>query len=51
MGKISDEASGFSFYRLQLRARASSIDLIFPGHDLMMHNNFPKVAEYVTQLV
>ena len=35
----------------KLRARASSIDLIFPGHDVMMYNNYPKVAEYVTQLV
>ncbi len=35
----------------KLRAKASSIDLIFPGHDVMMHNNFPKVAENITRLV
>ncbi len=35
----------------KLRAKASSIDLIFPGHDVMMYNNFPKVAENVTRLV
>jgi glyoxylase-like metal-dependent hydrolase (beta-lactamase superfamily II) len=35
----------------KLRAKASSIDLIFPGHDASMHNNFRKVAEGVTQLV
>lgn len=27
------------------------IDLIFPGHDVLMHQNFPKVAEDVTRLV
>lgn len=34
----------------KLRAKASSIDLIFPGHDVMMLNNYPKVAENVTRL-
>lgn len=34
----------------KLRAKASSIDLIFPGHDVMMYNNFPRVAENVTRL-
>lgn len=27
------------------------IDLIFPGHDVLMYQNYPKVAEGVTQLV
>ena len=27
------------------------IDLIFPGHDVLMHQNYPKVAEDVTRLV
>ncbi len=35
----------------KLRAKASSTDLIFPGHDLIMHDNYPKVAENVTRLV
>jgi len=35
----------------KLRAKASSINLIFPGHDLMMLKNYPKVAEDVTRLV
>jgi glyoxylase-like metal-dependent hydrolase (beta-lactamase superfamily II) len=35
----------------KLRAKASSIDLIFPGHDASMHNDFRKLAEGVTQLV
>lgn len=35
----------------KLRARAASIDLIFPGHDVMMFQNFPKVADDVTRLV
>ena len=34
----------------KLRAKASSIDLIFPGHDVKMLNDFPKVAEDVTRL-
>ena len=34
----------------KLRAKASAIDLIFPGHDVIMLNNFPKVAEDVTRL-
>jgi glyoxylase-like metal-dependent hydrolase (beta-lactamase superfamily II) len=34
----------------KLRAKASS-DLIFPGHDVKMLSDFPKVAEGVTRLV
>lgn len=34
----------------KLRAKASAIDLIFPGHDVMMLRDFPKVAEDVTRL-
>jgi len=35
----------------KLRAKASSIDLIFPGHDVIMLQNYPKVAEDITRLV
>lgn len=35
----------------KLRAKAASLDLIFPGHDVLMFKNFPKVAEDVTRLV
>jgi glyoxylase-like metal-dependent hydrolase (beta-lactamase superfamily II) len=35
----------------KLRAKATSMDLMFPGHDVMMLQNFPKVAEDVTRLV
>lgn len=35
----------------KLRAKASSIDLIFPGHDVKMLTDFPKAAEGVTRLV
>ncbi len=35
----------------KLNAKATSIDLMFPGHDTMMLQNFPKVAEDVTRLV
>jgi len=35
----------------KIRQKASSIDLIFPGHDPGMMQNYPKVAEDVTRLV
>ena len=35
----------------KLKAAASSIDVIFPGHDVGMHDNYPAVAAGVTQLV
>ncbi len=35
----------------KLKAKAASIDLMFPGHDLWMSEAFPKVAEDVTRLV
>jgi len=35
----------------KLRGRASSIDLIFPGHDTGMLTDYPKVTEDVTRLV
>jgi glyoxylase-like metal-dependent hydrolase (beta-lactamase superfamily II) len=35
----------------RLRARASSLDLIFPGHDALMTDNYPAVAPDVTRLV
>ncbi len=35
----------------KLRAKASSIDLIFPGHDIFMLQDYPKVAQDVTRLV
>jgi len=35
----------------KIRAKASSIDLIFPGHDPALLTNYPKVAEGVAQLV
>lgn len=35
----------------KIRAKASSSDLLFPGHDTKMTENFPKVAEGITRLV
>jgi len=35
----------------KLRSRASSIELIFPGHDVLMYDAYPRVADGVTQLV
>ena len=35
----------------KLRARASSVDLLFPGHDALMLTSYPKVAEDITRLV
>jgi hypothetical protein len=34
----------------KVRAKASSVDLCFPGHDAGMLLNYPKVAEDVTRL-
>ncbi|MBY8986668.1 MAG: N-acyl homoserine lactonase family protein [Candidatus Lokiarchaeota archaeon] len=35
----------------KLRAKASSMDLLFPGHDPIMTENYPKIAEGITRLV
>ena len=35
----------------KIRAKATSIDLIFPGHDPALLTNYPRVAEDVAQLV
>jgi len=35
----------------KLRAHAASMDLIFPGHDPLMSENYPEVAEGITRLV
>jgi glyoxylase-like metal-dependent hydrolase (beta-lactamase superfamily II) len=35
----------------KIRAKAASIDLIFPGHDLALLERYPKVAEDVTRLL
>jgi glyoxylase-like metal-dependent hydrolase (beta-lactamase superfamily II) len=35
----------------KLRAKATNMDLMFPGHDVWMLQAFPKVAEDVTRLV
>jgi glyoxylase-like metal-dependent hydrolase (beta-lactamase superfamily II) len=37
-----------SFDKVKSKA---AIDLIFPGHDVLMHQGYPKVAEDVTRLV
>jgi hypothetical protein len=35
----------------KIRAKASSMDLIFPGHDPALLTNYPKVAGDVAKLV
>ena len=35
----------------KIRERASSIELIFPGHDIALMDHYPKVAEGVSRLV
>ncbi len=35
----------------KLKAKASSIDLLFPGHDAALLRDYPKVAEDITRLV
>jgi hypothetical protein len=35
----------------KLKSKVSSINLLFPGHDLKMATHYPKVAEGITRLV
>lgn len=35
----------------KVKARVSSLDLLFPGHDMKMLTDYPKVAEDITRLV
>ncbi len=35
----------------RIRAKAASVDLVFPGHDMSMATDYPTVAEGVTRLV
>ncbi len=35
----------------KLKAKVSSLDLLFPGHDLKMWTDYPRVAEDITRLV
>lgn len=35
----------------RLKSRVSSLDLLFPGHDLKLWTDYPKVAEDITRLV
>ena len=35
----------------KLRAMVADPELIFPGHDVLMHDSYPQVAEGITQLV
>lgn len=35
----------------KLKSKVSSLDLLFPGHDLKMWTDYPKVAEDITRLI
>lgn len=35
----------------KIRERATSVDLIFPGHDVLMASGYPQVAKDITRLV
>ncbi len=35
----------------KLKAKVASLDLLFPGHDLRMETDYPKIAEGITRLV
>jgi len=35
----------------KVKSKVSSIDLLFPGHDVKMHTQYPIVAEDITRLV
>ena len=47
---ITDMVSWMKTYD-RLKARASSLNLLFPGHDIKMFTQYPKVAEDITRLV
>jgi hypothetical protein len=44
-------SSGVGVIYLFTVVPAVSLDLIFPGHDVLMSENYPKVAQDVTRLV
>ncbi len=35
----------------RVKAKVSSLNLLFPGHDMKMLTDYPKVAEDITRLV
>jgi hypothetical protein len=35
----------------KLRERVSSPDMLFPGHDRLLLENYPEVAQNITRLV
>jgi hypothetical protein len=35
----------------KLKSKVSSLDLLFPGHDVKMLTQYPKVAEDISRLV
>ncbi len=35
----------------KVKAKVSSLSLLFPGHDVKMSTDYPKVAEDITRLV
>jgi glyoxylase-like metal-dependent hydrolase (beta-lactamase superfamily II) len=35
----------------KLKSKVSSLELLFPGHDVLMASGYPKVAEDITRLV
>lgn len=47
---IADMVSWMKTYD-KLKAKVSSLDLLFPGHDMKMLTDYPKVAEDITRLV
>jgi len=47
---IADMVSWMKSYD-KLKSRVSSLDLLFPGHDIKMSTQYPKVAEDITRLV
>jgi glyoxylase-like metal-dependent hydrolase (beta-lactamase superfamily II) len=47
---ITDLAGWMRSYD-RLRSKASSLDLLFPGHDRLMAESYPRIAEDVTRLV
>jgi glyoxylase-like metal-dependent hydrolase (beta-lactamase superfamily II) len=46
---IVDMVAWMKTYK-KLKKRVSSLDLLFPGHDVRIHNDYPEIAKNITQL-
>ncbi len=48
---VVDAGAGLNETYDELSAKATSIDLVFPGHDMSLATDYPRVAQDVTRFV